>query len=56
MLDDPDVDEEEEGLSDLDSSCSLNAAQWKPRLRLQHGGFVAAGAATTGGTKDLHQS
>lgn len=36
-------------MSDLDSSWSLSVAQWKPRLRLLHWGFVAVGAATTAG-------
>lgn len=43
------VDEEEGGLSDLDSSWSLGATRWKPRLRLLHWGLVAVGAATTAG-------
>lgn len=49
-----DDEEDEELLSDLKSSCSLSAAQWKPRLRLWHWGIVDVGAVTTGGGRE-HQ-
>lgn len=41
------VDEEEGGLSDLDSSWRHGTARWKPRFRVLNWGFVAVGEATT---------